>query len=113
MNILKKLAYPFSKNKKGIFFFAALLAAANAFALNDDVFNFNNTSGDFSDTTGKMEELTNFAFYAMYLVGGIVLTGAAFKLKAGDVPGFAKMAAGAGVLFVIPTIMRSLNQFSD
>lgn len=113
MNLLKRIRGIFRNNKKSLLFFAALVAAANAHAVNDDVFNFNNTAGDFSDTTGKMEELANFAFYAMYLVGGVVLTGAAFKLKAGDVQGFAKMAAGAAVLFVIPTIMRSLNQFSD
>lgn len=103
-----------SRIKKAILGIAAILAAGSSFAAaNDDVFNFNNTAGDFGDTTTKMEELANFVFYTMYLVGGVVLTGAAFKLKQGDVPGFAKMAAGAGVLFIIPTIMRSLNDFSD
>ena len=103
-----------SSVKKWATAIAAILAAGSAMAAgNDDVFNFNNTAGDFGDTTSKMEELANFVFYTMYLVGGVALTGAAFKLKQGDVPGFAKMAAGAGVLFIIPTIMRSLNQFSD
>ena len=92
---------------------ALICAAGSAYAANSDAFNFNNTSGDFGDTTSKMEELANFVFYVMYLVGGVALTGAAFKLKQGDVPGFAKMAAGAGVMFIIPTLMRSLNQFSD
>ena len=101
------------KIKKALLILLSFCFVGTAFAINNDVFNFNNTAGDFADTTNKMEELANFVFYVMYLVGGVVLTGAAFKLKQGDVPGFAKMAAGAGVLFVIPTIMRSLNQFSD
>lgn len=49
----------------------------------------------------------------MYLAGGVMLTGGAIKLKQGDVAGFSKMAAGGGALFTIPTVMKSLQTYSE
>jgi len=81
-----------------------------------DPFNFKGTqagTGGFGKTMTKFNQLANVAFYTMYLVGGAMLTGGAIKLKQGDVAGFSKMAAGGGVLFTIPTVMKGLQDYSD
>ena len=80
------------------------------------VFNFDMTSSNDSGLTQvgkKFGWLANTAFYGMYLVGGVLLTSGAMKLKQGDIPGFAKTAAGGGVMFTIPTIMSSLKDYSQ
>lgn len=95
---------------------AFVLAPIAANAAADPTFNFSGTtanSGGFSETQTKFNTLANMAFYTMYLAGGAVLAGGAFKLKQGDIPGFTKMAAGGGVLFATPTVMTSLKQFSQ
>ena len=104
-----------SKYLRGCALAAFLLLPAIGFA-RDNVFNFvgdEAQSYGFSDTKNKLNSLANMAFYGMYLVGGVMLTGGAIKLKQGDVPGFAKMAAGGGVMFTIPTIMSNLRTYSD
>ena len=90
-NMKKKI----SKYLRGCALAAFLLLPAIGFA-RDNVFNFDGDEAQsygFSDTKNKLNSLANMAFYGMYLVGGVMLTGGAIKLKQGDVPGFAKMAA--------------------
>lgn len=94
-------------------FFAA---PAIGYCAKDATFNFDGDaakSGGFTETTTKLNYLANTAFYGMYLVGGVLLTSGAIKLKQGDIPGFAKTAAGGGVMFTIPTVMSSLKTYSN
>ena len=105
----------YSKYLRGIALAAFLFLPVFGFA-KDPIFNFDGDEANsmgFGDTQNKLNSLANMAFYGMYLVAGVMLTGGAIKLKQGDVPGFAKMAAGGGVMFTIPTIMSNLRDYSD
>lgn len=101
---------------KTIFLAALMSMPVFGYAASDDPFNFKGDladGGGFSKTRMKLNQLANVAFYTMYLAGGVMLTGGAIKLKQGDVAGFSKMAAGGGALFTIPTVMKSLQTYSE
>lgn len=75
----------------------------------DEPFEFGNADlSEFDDTGSALRLITRFAFYIMYLLGGLMLAASGFKLKAGDMQGFYKMAAGGVVVFLSPFLIDAL-----
>lgn len=115
----KRNLYQFMKNRtRSLLLTAALLLVGTAgLQAQSDPFTFSNgdssATGEFSDTSSKLNVVIQFAFYVMYLIGGTMLAASGFKLKAGDMPGFYKMAAGGVVIFLSPFLIGSLLSMSQ
>jgi hypothetical protein len=89
-------------------------AAMAAGASSDDAFKFGDSSlEEFDETGGALRLIIRFAFYIMYLIGGLMLAASGFKLKAGDMPGFYKMAAGGVFVFLSPFLIDALVNIGD
>lgn len=89
-------------------------SAAFAQASTDNAFKFGESDlEEFDQTGGAIRVVVRFAFYIMYLLGGIMIAASGFKLKAGDMPGFWKMCAGGVVVFISPFIIDALLKIGD
>lgn len=96
-----------------VFGFCAMQNAVMA-SESDEPFKFGNANlEDFDDTGGALRLITRFAFYIMYLLGGLMLAASGFKLKAGDMQGFYKMAAGGVVVFLSPFLIDALLSIGE
>lgn len=101
MNILKNLFYT-----AGLY----LLFAATSFGQSWELStNAKDNADAFEETTSAIEQVFNLVFWLMYGVGTVMMGISGFKLKQGDVPGFAKMFLGGGALFISPLVIQSLQ----
>jgi hypothetical protein len=83
-------------------------------AIAEDPFAFGDGDlGSFGETGGALRLISRFAFYIMYLLGGVMLAASGFKLKAGDMQGFYKMAAGSVVVFLSPFLIEAMMNVGD
>ena len=95
-----------------VLFGASFVAQAHAQA--DPTFKFNDTNNaELTDTASQLNKVIKFSFYVMYLIGGLMLASSGFKLKAGDMPGFYKMAAGGVVVFLSPFLIKGLTDIGN
>lgn len=103
-------------NRKSLLTSAAFLLMGSAASAADTAFAFDSTSAElneFSETGGALRTVIRFSFYIMYLIGGLMLAASGFKLKAGDMPGFYKMAAGGVFIFLAPFLIQALVNLSS
>ena len=67
---------------------------------------------NFSDPTGGqglkkgLTDVLTWVWYVFYLLGGVMMGAAAFKLKQGDLAGFAKCIGGSVALFLAPAAVK-------
>ena len=89
--------------------FAPSVAVAQASGQTEQWFETPNSGSDGRMQAG-LEGLTRWVFYIFYLLGAVFLGVGAFKLKAGDLGGFAKSVGGGVALFFVPRIVDLLRE---
>ena len=66
------------------------------------------TAGDTTGLTATLLTATRYALYIFYLLGIVFMGVAAIKFKNGDMEAMGKNLGGAVMLFLVPTIIRTL-----
>ena len=75
------------------------------------------SQGAWSGIVTQVNTVIAFVYWIMYIVAAVLITMAGFKLKQGDIPGFAKTLIGGmavfGSKFLIQALFRSVNSASS
>ncbi len=82
----------------------AMFAAGGA-----ETFNFSSTPPtEFSDLDNKVKVVVKVITWLAYIVGGVLIGLAGFKLKEGDLKGFTKTLIGGACVFISPFLIKGL-----
>jgi|ERR1035438_7091197 hypothetical protein len=71
------------------------------------------TNSAWTNVQGMVGTVLGFVYWCMYIVAAVLITMSGFKLKAGDIPGFAKTLIGGmavfGSKFLVQALFASVN----